>query len=392
MPTTTLHFGKAGVEDLEIGTGTFSVRTSDGREITLNKINLSSFIAPLAIDKAIYFTDGNNVGQDSSFTYDTDTKDMILAGGQLKVGGSGAADRTLHVAEAGAVQIRIENESASAGNVGLEWAINGAVDWNLSAVDNENDNLVLSAGSAVATTPHFAWFRNTHACAIGSKTLNAFCHQGLTIDQATDTNHIIDFKASGLVSHGITNFAEADTYGYITQISGAGNGGCVLTGITEGIPAVSLTGLATSETTTSSDAAAACVTANAFLKSGAGTGALASGANAFAVANDATTVLIVKGDGDVHNSGGSTSMTTYDDFDDIKLLQTVKGVMDVSYRNTLGEWIGEHTELLQRTGVIRRDEGDTWFISQRGWRGLVIDAMRQLAARVDYLEQQVNAA
>jgi hypothetical protein len=384
MPTTLLRFGLLGAEDLNIGTGTFEAELSNGRRITLHQVNLSSFLAGSAVNKAIYFTNVNEVGQDENLTWDTATGLLNVVAGKFRVGSGGAADATIHATQDGAVHIRMENIGLTTGNVGLEWAINGAVDWNLSAVDSDSDNLVLSTTSSVSSTPHVTFFRDSTVVAIGTRTTNAHVSQGLIVNQGTNDDHIAEFQSSD-IAHGITDIASTDTYAYMGKYA-ATVGGLDLAGLTETVVGVSIHGLVNTADTTSADNSAAAVHVESALRSGAGAGAFGATGNLFLVRNYQTSVFIVKGDGDVANSGGATAMTTYDDYDDVKLLKSVKAAMAPNYKATLGEWVNEHTDVLERTGVITR-AGESWFISQRGWRGLLIDAIAQLSRRIESLEQ-----
>ena len=99
---------------------------------------------------------------------------------------------------------------------------------------------------------------------------------------------------------------------------------------------------------------------------------------------------MVKGDGDVYNAGGSTAMTTFDTHDDIKLIAAFRSLFaPADFKASLGEWVNEHLDILEAGGVIVRDANQGYFVSQSGFRGLVVDTIRQLAGRLDALEQQI---
>ncbi len=210
---------------------------------------------------------------------------------------------------------------------------------------------------------------------------------GIQLEHDVSAGATIMLQDSVNVAHGITSFVSTQTYGYLRAISVLG--GVDLSGFAESSSAaVNVAGFLSSEDTTTADTSTAAVQVIGRLKSGTSAGAMGATANVFTVRNHVTSVLLVKGDGDVANSGGSTAMTTYDDYNDVQLLQTIKGVMAPNYRNQLGAWVDGHSELLERTGVItrRRDGGDGYWISQRGWRGLLIDAIAQIDRRITALE------
>lgn len=386
MPTTLLKFGLLGAEDLNIGTGMFEAELSNGRRVTLHQINLSSFVAGDAVDKAIYFTNMNEVGQDADLTWDTDTG-LLNVVGEARIGTAGSAAGTLHVTQAGVINVRIENTSLTTGDVGLEWAINGAVDWNLTAVDSDSDNLVLSSTGTVSSTPHMTFFRDSGVVAVGSRTANAHITQGLFINQSTYDDHAFQLHSTD-VTQGMTELAPTSAYCYMGKYA-ATVGGLDLAGLTEGTVALSLHGLIETEDTTTADNSTAAVHVESVRRFSANVGALGPTGNLFIVKNYTTSMFIVKGDGDVANSGGATSMTNYDAYDDVKLLQSVKAAMAPNYKAALGDWVDSHMEILEQTGVITRSETG-YFISQRGWRGLLIDAISQLATRIENLELRIT--
>ena len=126
----TIHFSKLGKEDIAFGSGAFEVQLSDGRRASLTKVNLSAFAPEDTTDKAIYFTSGSNVGQDSDFLYDTSTKQVTVgSSGSMRIGSSGTAGDDLHIAVDGAAAIRLDNTGTNTGDVGIKWYKNGSTAW-----------------------------------------------------------------------------------------------------------------------------------------------------------------------------------------------------------------------------------------------------------------------
>lgn len=244
--------------------------------------------------------------------------------------------------------------------------------------DHSADTLMIGVGGADRMT------FTGNSVLIGTSTANSFSTQGLTIDQDANDDHAISLQSSD-VAHGVTDVATTDTYCYATKFNGA-NGGLLWVGLSESLTGIGLSGVATTETNTKSDATNGTINITSFLKSGTGTGALAADSNICVFKNSTTSVLIIEGNGDIHTSGAGT-LATYDDHDDVKLLKAVKSVMSTNYRDTLGDWINEHTAILERSGVITRDKtSGRYFVSQRGWRGLLVDAIGQLARRIEAIE------
>lgn len=219
---------------------------------------------------------------------------------------------------------------------------------------------------------------------MGTTTTNTYNDHGLTVEQSGHNDHAISILDTTNVSHGVTDLASTTTYGFASIYDG-GAGGLSWTGLSENVIGVSLAGVGTNESTSSTTNSSGAIQLHAFKRSGTGVTDYGATANILALANNITAKFLVKGDGDVYNAGGSTAMTSFDDHNDVQLLQTVKGLMAPNYRETLGEWVNGHAEILERAGVITRD-GSEWYLSQRGWRGLLIDAIAQLSRRLDALE------
>jgi len=221
---------------------------------------------------------------------------------------------------------------------------------------------------------------------LGASTESSFLgDSSIQVDSNGNGAHAIILQESDTIAHGMTQVSDTTTYGYI-QYADSSSGGLKIAGLSETTNGMILQGNITTEETSDSDSSRGAVEVVGALKSGTSITALGDTGNVFSVRNNSTTVFIVNGDGDVSNSGGSTAMTTYDDYDDTKLLKAFKGVMDNDYRNKLGEWVDEHTAILERGGIITRGESGRWFISQRGLRGLIIDAIGQLDSRLRALE------
>lgn len=247
------------------------------------------------------------------------------------------------------------------------------------AYDHNNDRLSIDVNAA-----EVARFDTNGQLLLGTTTTSAFVTgSSITID--AETGKAMLFQDTVGVAHGMTSIADTGTYGHIQQVA-SDSGGISLQGFSEATVGVSIEGYITTESTADADATGAAVEVVGHLRSGTASTTLGATGNLFSVRNEATTVFIVNGDGDVSNSGGSTAMAIYDDYDDTKLLKAVKGAMDGTYRERLGEWVDEHLAILEAGGIITRHKSGQWFISQRGWRGLLIDAIGQLDARLRALE------
>lgn len=254
------------------------------------------------------------------------------------------------------------------------------------------------SGSANAGNIEFTHVSNHLVFGIAGNDILDITAKGLLVSTNTDSADItgigvvinnginaIVLKNVGGVAHGMTSLVETDTYSTIGPVA-VSDGGIEIEAFTDNEIGIELSAKITTEDTGTADSADAAIVLSGATKSGTSTVAMSATANIMSVDNSGTAVVLFKGDGDVHNSGGSTAMGVYDDYDDAKLIKAVKGVMDHDYGKRLGNWVEEHTAILERGGIITRGASGGWFISQRGWRGLLCDAIGQLDARLRALE------
>ena len=314
----------------------------------------------------------------------SDEAKLHIATGDSSVVPSGNADEVF-IEGSGNSGITIGSGATSNGSIrfGRELSVSaGIVDY-----DHNTDEMTFTVGAfeALRITADPVIYVNYQAA-------SSYVDVGLVIDQTNNATIAVLLQDSDVVAHGMTDFVDTSGFFYIHRLGASG--GAFVSGLSASTIGMQLMGRVTTETTTDGDTSACAIQVIGALKSGTGDTALGATGNVFGVVNDTTTVLIVNGDGDVANSGGSTAMTTYDDYDDVRLLQTIKGAMAPNYRASLGAWVDEHTEILERTGVIKRrqDGAEGYWISQRGWRGLLIDAIGQLSRRIDALESLAGGA
>ena len=146
-------------------------------------------------------------------------------------------------------------------------------------------------------------------------TANANMTIGLTINQGTATNEIMNFKQNN-VAHGVTTVLETDSFGAIYQVSG-GSGGLAFYGITETTTGIQLYSVHTTDNTTKTTAGDGTIRLQALLKSGTGTADCGAGANLFVIMNRVTTNFIVGSDA-LHSN---FALTEYDEYDDLSLIR-----------------------------------------------------------------------
>ncbi len=218
---------------------------------------------------------------------------------------------------------------------------------------------------------------NTGSVLIGD-TANANQTVGLTLNMGANDNEILTLKSSD-VTHGMTGQTEADTFGTIVKGNNT-QGMPTFTGYSSGTRGLQLVGNHTTDNTSQASDGNSAIMVRANLRDGTGLTSCASGANIFGVRNAGTVVYLIDGAGDVHYDG-STNAGAWDDYDDIALLDTVRAVTTNDYKGVFSNFTEEHTEVLDKTGVITMNDDGHHFISTKGLNGLMIDSIRQLSQR-----------
>tara|TARA_E500000305_G_scaffold110627_1_gene119316 strand:- start:1109 stop:2224 length:1116 start_codon:yes stop_codon:yes gene_type:complete len=223
--------------------------------------------------------------------------------------------------------------------------------------------------------------------------------QGLVINGAANASPNIELKSSQ-VAHGLTGTTETDTFATF-GISDA-TGGLAITGITETQEsdsldsAVRIRGIQKSNVDSDSTANAG---APVVLE-----GVEHDGSNSFTTALSAdenivvfkkgpannTTTHIFKGDGDIFVDG-STTITAFDDYDDVALLTAWNGAVtqDNRYKVEFKSWVDEHKDTLESLGIIAPNPDGTFHYSIKNLNTLMVGAIRQLGAKVNKLEEQL---
>ena len=295
---------------------------------------------------------------DSSVAPQADADDLFIetsANTGLTIGSGTTSTGTIRFAD---------SASANAGHVKLNHSTNNMI------FGIANDDIMNISSNGVL---------------IGTASDDSFASlYGLVLDHGVAGGIILTMKAAGSVTHGMTTHAETDTFAAF-EMENVSAGGLRINGYTEATSGVYVRAYGDTENTVSTAAGDGQIVLDAATKSGTTVTALGATTNVLSVENNGSAVFLVKGNGDLYNDGSAT-LNTFDDYDDTKLLKAVKGAMDVNYRQRLGEWIGEHTAILERGGIIVPCESGRYFISQNGFRGLLVDCIGQLDARLRALE------
>ena len=203
---------------------------------------------------------------------------------------------------------------------------------------------------------------------------------GLTINQTTADDEIFTLKSSD-VCHSVTDNTEDDTFFAITKKSNSG-GGALLEGFAESNltdAGLMIRGYSEGASGTRSTSGTAPVMVDAVKANSSGGGAVDSNANIFVVQNNGTTRWLIDSEGDVY-ADGSHNDSGWDEWDDVALLTAARhvSVRNKEFaKNMFGDFISEHADVLNQTGVIKRNDDGSNFVSTKGLNGLIIDAIRQ---------------
>lgn len=214
---------------------------------------------------------------------------------------------------------------------------------------------------------------------------------GLTIQQYTADNEIITLKSTD-VNHGVTTSTETDTYGRFMKVYAA-NGGLDIGGYSTSYTAVRIFGIGATDTTGKTNSDGAYLRFEAYKANGTGVQAPGANANLMVVRSDGLTRFIIDAEGDVHVDG-STTLQAMDDYDDVKLLTSVRAtVMPKGHeiKKRFADWMEYSRPVLEESGIVHYNDGPGQngvpFISFKGLHMLQIDALRQLYDRMEKYER-----
>ena len=161
---------------------------------------------------------------------------------------------------------------------------------------------------------------NGHKIFTGNESANANVTRGVTINQAEYDDEIFALKSCD-VAHGVTGYTETDTFAIFAKASGS-TGGLRITGFTEGGTAIDMKGISTCPVTSDTSGSGAVLTYYPLIKCGDAARVVGACENTFAFTNGSDTLLLMKGDGDLH--GADTSISSLDEHCDVGLIRALE--------------------------------------------------------------------
>jgi hypothetical protein len=196
------------------------------------------------------------------------------------------------------------------------------------------------------------------------------------------------------VAHGMTTVVNTAQYAWLGKVSNTG-GGLDLAGFTEGQVGMQFAAYSTSVGTGSATTSPGAFTFYGLKKSGTTADLMEDTGNLVSIRNGSAsvkTVVLIKGDGDIYNNGGSTTMTTFDDYDDMHLVRAADlgaaGMLD----ETHAQWLKYNKADLEAARLVEfNDDTDgVPFINTTRMQKLHSGAIWQAAQRIERLEARIQ--
>lgn len=367
------------------------------------KMTIGLTINQAGNDDEIVALKSSDVGHAITTNYEADTYGAIKkaeagAGGLMIVGlkdGDGVAGHALHLRgildEAAADTTKT---TAAIGVVTIDGTLEGA---NVAALCGADENLVVIRNLAITRfifdaegTLHSIgttaidqfgngkWFLN--------ETANTKMTLGLTINQGANNNEIFALKSSD-VGHGMTDIAEADTYGVI-QKQEPDSGGISIRGFkdADGVKgkAANLIGfLGEAADDTKTTAGIGVVMLQASIELGAGATVVGANGNLVTIVNHTTTRFIFDAEGSAH---ADVEWIAFDEEDDIVLLAALESEFarrKDPIKAEFGAFLEEGREILQREKIVNfYDDGPRGMVNFSRLAMLHTGGIRQNALRI----------
>jgi hypothetical protein len=218
---------------------------------------------------------------------------------------------------------------------------------------------------------------NDGELATGGETAPDNAPGGLCLDDNANDGQMFSFKNSD-VAHGLTDYAETDTYAWFMKHLAA-SGGLRISGIAQGgagTKGIELFAIADASAVHDAESTSApgTINFNIYKDDGSvGATALSADQNMFTVATNDVVEFIVKGDGELF-SNQSATVGTYDEYDDAQLVRAVslssnpKAVIDSKF----DKWVKYNAADLVKAGIRGKDDdgNPTSFINVTGLQRL----------------------
>lgn len=215
-------------------------------------------------------------------------------------------------------------------------------------------------------------------------TANGNMTVGLTINQGANDNELFAGKSSD-IAHGITDYAETDTYIDIKKAHGT-DGGLSIRGFSEASYAFLNMALVTTDNIDKDATALGAIIFDVRKKSGTGAGNMGADANLLVIQNNSSSRFIFDEDGDMYYDGAAPA--NYDDFDDAAACHDLsRHLFNLKrpIKNQLTDFIKYNGPNLIAMGVV----SPGGFVSTKGLAALQLGAISQLYSKDQNLEKRI---
>jgi hypothetical protein len=377
-----------GEVDATIGAGSASVVTVPGHIDLAGDINVAGELQTANIgytdgDNAITIADGGGCTFAQDATFGDNTKVTLGTGGDVDISYDGTNTLFENVVGSGIFHFQLDdgstqpmvypgvlinNTSATDDSVGLSLQSGTAgkayiyfgdsADDNAAQMwyDNNTNDLEINSAEAssqiILKTASNEHMRIDNAGRVGFNTgavPTAFNTRGVVIDQTTGDDHTLTLNSTGDVAHGMTDVAEAQTYGAFakqTSTSGTLN----IKGLSGGVTGIALSAYQTSENSERDSNCPGAIELKAWLSNGSG-GVQQPSAdkNLVVIESGNATRFIFDSDGSAH---AEVEWTTFDTHDDIAMLHDIEATM---VPDTFGKAMKYDQEYLMNIGILGKN-------------------------------------
>ena len=320
---------------------------------------VGAFFGPPTIGAgAAALTNASTVKIDAAPTGATNNYALWVAGGNIRVADGAILGQAANLTTTGpTISFASDNLDFSSGSLRTRWF----------ASDRTTERMRLTAGGLLLV----------------GDTTNANMTVGLTLNQGANDDEIVALKSSD-VGHGITDLAEADTFGVFRKAAAA-TGGLSIFGyrLANSASALLLTGrLDGTADTAKLTSAVGVVTADAAIRSVATVTAVGADGNLFAVTNNGTARFIFDAEGSAH---ADVEWIAFQDHDDATLLRNVERELARGARPA-GPPSADRQELAT-LGVVALDgpSGERGLVNTTRLQMLQAGAVRQAHDVIDLL-------
>jgi len=353
--------------------------TSDGSTITIGGT------------PSIVLTDGTTVavtlGNDAGDDFTIDTSAFVVEGDTGNVGiGTTGPDEILHIESATDPTLVITNADANQSDGGkISFREANAIErFNIEYDGSTNRLKFVSENVGDVLVMEKA----TGSVLIGD-TANANMTQGLTINQGANDDEIFALKSSD-VAHGVTDFAETDTFALFKKAIPTQGGFQFWSFMETGQNgAIQLIGVDTDDNTSKTSGARAPVEAYAYKKSGTSVGALGANANAFVIRDAGGAIFLVDEDGDYHYDGADGG--AFDHMNDVQLVRAFSLATSADViRTGFDDFVQYNESDLIEAGILGAPVADGGLVNGAQLQRLHTGAIWQLGTSQMQLEQRIE--